>query len=86
MTSNTKDKCQYITAIIGFFSGVVMCYLSFFLNHYCIDGSVLGYTGLMISFAGAVFGISVYARKLVGDMESDIKDYVDSAIKKSKKE
>ena len=55
MRSNIKETTQYITAIATLFTGIVLCYLSFFLNNYNIADSVLMYFGQTLIFCGSVF-------------------------------
>ena len=85
MTTHNKEVAQYSTAIGMLASGVIMCYLSFFLNHYEITGSVLGYMGLVTTFAGSIFGISTYTRNKMADVEDRVKEYIDAQVKNSKK-
>ena len=70
MKADTKENIQYTTAITGLVSGIVMCFLSFFLNHYDISGSVLGYLGEWIIFASGVFGFSLYVKTKFLEAES----------------
>jgi len=70
MSADTKENIQYTTAITGLVSGIVMCFLSFFLNHYDISGSVLGYLGEWIIFASSVFGFSLYVKTKFLEAES----------------
>lgn len=70
MKADTKENIQYLTAICGLTSGVIMCFLSFFLNHYDISGSVLGYLGEWIIFASGVFGFSLYVKTKFLEAES----------------
>ena len=41
-------------------SGIILSFLSFFLNHYDIAESVLWYLAQALTFAGGVFGINIY--------------------------
>lgn len=76
MTSNIKENIQYGTALGMLASGIIMSFLCFFLNHYDIKDSVLWYMGQALVFTGAVFGINLYIKSRVGDMESRIKDFI----------
>ena len=80
MKSEDKETIQYITAIGGFISGVVMCFLSFFMNNYEIAGSVLGYMGEMIIFASGVFGVSLYVKTKVLEAETRVKKEMEEEI------
>lgn len=73
MRANTKDWIQYASAIAMVLSGIVLAFLSFFLtaDHNITDG-VLWYVAQALTFAGAVFGISVYIKSKVGEVKSEI--------------
>ena len=73
MRTNTKDWIQYASAISMVASGIVLAFLSFFLtaDHNITDG-VLWYVAQALTFAGAVFGISVYIKSKVGEVKSEI--------------
>ncbi len=62
MTADQKDTYQYIGALFTLFSGIVMCFLSFFMNNYIIHDSALWYFGETCVFAGGIFGVSLYIR------------------------
>jgi len=93
MSADTKENIQYLTAICGLISGVIMCFLSFFLNHYDISGSVLGYLGEWIIFASSVFGFSLYIKTKFLEAESrmdkkmtDRLNHIEDEIKEDKNE
>lgn len=73
MRANTKDWIQYASAIAMVSSGIVLAFLSFFFtaDHNITDG-VLWYIAQALTFAGAVFGISVYIKSKVGEVKSEI--------------
>lgn len=58
----TKEKIQYGVAVFGFVFGLVMVAVSAF----CVEPagevhpSVISILGIMISFAGAIFGVSLH--------------------------
>jgi len=81
MAPNTKENIQYGCAITAFLSGILMCFLSFFLNKYDINASVLGYFGECLIFTSAVFGINLYMKTKFGELESKIQDKIDDMIK-----
>ena len=62
MTPDKKDTIQYSSAVGTLISGIVMCFLSFFLNNYRIHDSSLWYFGESCVFAGGIFGVSLYVR------------------------
>lgn len=61
MTENMKDWVQYGTAVGMVATGCVLSVMSFVTLH-AVHHTVLAFVGEAISFAGAVFGISLYAR------------------------
>lgn len=79
MTPNSKEIIQYSTAVFTLFTGILMCFLSFFMSGvYEIDGSVLGYFGETLVFCAGVFGVSIYVRnkftELRGEVEKSLRD------------
>lgn len=59
MTANSKEWIQYSTAALMVVSGVVLSFISFFTKGDVTDG-VLWYMAQGLTFAGAIFGVSVY--------------------------
>lgn len=74
MKPRTKEAMQYGTAIIMVASGIVLAFLSFFLNHFDIADGVLWYIAQALVYAGSIFGVSMYVRSKVGEAETRIKD------------
>lgn len=68
MKQDTKDKIQYGSAIAMIASGIVLTFLSFLMLH-IVHSTVLAYVGEAIGFAGAVFGLTVYARSKGQELE-----------------
>lgn len=83
MKSNTKDWIQYLTAIVMVSSGIVLAFLSFFLNHHDIESGVLMYVGEALIYAGGIFGVSLYFKTKLGDFESRATDRMESDIKQA---
>lgn len=55
-----------LSALVTLASGIAMCFLSFFLGGtHTLDGSVLMYFGQCLLYAGGIFAISDYAKKLI---------------------
>lgn len=73
MGKNVKEWIQYGSAIIMLASGVILAFLSFFLNAYKIDDSILWYVSQCLVYAGSIFGISVYVRSKFSEIENKIK-------------
>ncbi len=80
MTDNTKSNLQYSTAIGTVISGVIMCFLSFFLNDYVVDDSVLWYFGETLIFCGAVFGVNVMLNQKIQKAETRIEQKINKKI------
>lgn len=82
MSNDTKETIQYITAIGFLFTGVLICFLSFFLNKYDIENGVLWYLGHSVIFCGAVFGLNLAIKSKVGDLETRLNEKIDKKMKK----
>ena len=82
MQANAKEWIQYGSAIAMILSGIVLGFLSFFLNddHDIADG-VLWYIAQALIYAGGIFGVSIYFKTKLGEFESkareELKDYID---------
>lgn len=81
-TLSAKEKTQYGTAIAALASGIIMCFLSFFLNKYSIEESALMYCGEMIIFCSGVFGVNLYIKNKVLEAEARINNKIDRKMKK----
>ncbi len=80
MTNERKESLQYITAISTLASGVLMCFLSFFLNEYNIQTGVLMYFGQTLIFCGAVFGLNIMIKTKVMEAETNMKKEIDKRL------
>ena len=82
MKTNTKEWIQYGSAIVMILSGIVLGFLSFFINddHDIADG-VLWYIAQALIYAGGIFGVSIYFKTKLGEFESnarkELKEYID---------
>ena len=80
-----KDKIQYITAIVLITSGIVLAFLSFFLNSFNIASGVLIYIAQAFVAGGSIFGVSIYFKTKLGEFKSDtvkqIQTIVENVIK-----
>ena len=74
MTANSKECIQYMTATLMVVSGVVLSFISFFTKGDVTDG-VLWYMAQGLTFAGAIFGVSVYFKTKLGESENRIKQF-----------
>jgi hypothetical protein len=80
MTSNSKEWVQYLTASAMVFSGIILAFCSFFTTGDVKDG-VLWYIGESLTFAGGIFGVSIYFKSKLGESKSSLIEYIDSIIK-----
>ncbi len=76
MTSNIKEVVQYGTAVAMIASGIVLAFLSFFLNGYDIADGVLWYIAQALTYAGGIFGVSIYFKTKLGQAEAQLRDFV----------
>lgn len=76
MKENTKEWIQYSTALLMIVSGVVLAFLSFFLNNYDIADGVLWYIAQALTYAGAIFGVSVYFKTKLGEAKDEIARFI----------
>ena len=59
MTPNVREGLQYGTAIGMVVSGIILAFLSFFLNNYVVSDGVLWYISQALVYAGAICGGNV---------------------------
>ena len=77
---NTKDWIQYGSAIAMILSGIVLAFLSFFENNGDIAEGVLWYVAQALTYAGGIFGVSIYFKSKLGAFESRTKQEIVDAI------
>ena len=82
MNNDTKTNVQYATAIGTLISGIVMCFLSFFLNEYVVHDSALWYFGETMSFAGGIFFFFFYVNYKVKNAEQRLSSKIHNKINK----
>lgn len=70
MSPNIKEWIQYCTAVSMILSGMILAFLSFFLNHFDIANGVLLYIAQALVYAGGIFGVSLYFKTRMGELES----------------
>ena len=76
----TKDWIQYGTAVSMVLSGIVLSFISYFQTGDVPEG-VLWYMGQALTYAGAIFGVSVYFRTKLGNFETRAREEIIEAIK-----
>lgn len=84
MSTNSKEWIQYMTATLMVVSGVVLSFISFFTKGDVTDG-VLWYMAQGLTFAGAIFGVSVYFKTKLGESEHRIKQYLNDQLSSHEK-
>ena len=73
-----------LTATLMVVSGVVLSFISFFTKGDVTDG-VLWYMAQGLTFAGAIFGVSVYFKTKLGESEYRIKEFLSKQINDNEK-
>lgn len=84
MKNNTKEWIQYSSAISMIVSGIILAFLSFFLNNYIIEDSILVYIAQALIYAGGIFGVSIYFKNKIGEFNSTIKDKLTELLDSNK--
>lgn len=69
MTANQKDITQYVCSVGALVGGMALCYINF-LTQGDITNGVLGMMGMCLSYSGAIFGVSVWVRGKVTEVET----------------
>jgi len=82
MTIQRKEKIQYTTAVGFLITGVILCFLSFFLNEYSVDQGSLWYLGQSVAFCAAVFGINLLVKNEMLKVEERLNRKVDYKMHK----
>lgn len=75
-----KDKLSYIVAFVLIGSGVIIAFLSFFLNAYNIATGVLLYIAQAFVIGGGLVGASVYFRSKWLEFNTNAKREIDERI------
>lgn len=66
MSQDTKDKIQYVTAVMTLASGIVMCYLAFFMGDgNDIPNGALWYFGQTLVYAATIFGFKLAVDQII---------------------
>lgn len=75
-----KDKVSYIVAFILIASGIIIAFLSFFLNAYNIATGVLLYIAQAFTIGGGLIGASVYFRSKWLEFNTNAQKEIDKRI------
>ena len=65
-----KDKIAYIIAMVLIGSGILIAFLSFFLNAFNIATGVLIYIAQCFTVGGSIIGVSIYFKTKLGEFQS----------------
>ena len=71
-----KEKLSYITSIIMLGSGILLAFLSFFLNAHNIATGVLIYIAQTFLVGGTLIGASIYLKSKWIEFDSRIQDEI----------
>ena len=82
MKTEKKENIQYTTAIGFLITGIIICFLSFFMNEYDVGGGALTYLGEAVAFTAGVFSINLYVRSKVQEAETRINQKIDRKMHK----
>lgn len=75
-----KDKISYIVAFVMIGSGIIMAFLSFFLNSFNIATGVLLYIAQCFVIGGGLIGASVYFKSKWIEFNTNAKTEIDKMI------
>lgn len=85
-----KDKISYIVAFVLMGSGIIIAFLSFFLNSHEISSGVLIYIAQCFVIGGALVGANVYFRSKWLEFNTranqEIKEEIDRHFRKHEEE
>lgn len=85
MSTNTKEWIQYSTASAMIVSGIVLSFISFFINGDITEG-VLWYMAQALTYAGGIFGVSIYFKTKLGQSVTQIEDLIDRKFRSLERE
>ena len=75
MKKDRKDNMMIVAALITLASGIVLCFLSFFLDRqHEIHSSVLWYFGQTLLYAASSFGLATYVKAKLNDVTNIIEN------------
>lgn len=80
-----KDWIQYSTAIAMIASGIILAFLSFYHNDGDIAEGVLWYMAQALTYAGGIFGVSIYFKTKLGDFESRTRREIEEALERAER-
>lgn len=75
-----KDKISYVIAIMMIVSGMLMAFLSFFLNAFNISTGVLLYVAQAFLCGGSIIGVSAYLKSKWLEIDTRASDKIERFI------
>ena len=82
MSNTTKDAIQYSTAVLMIVSSVVLSFLSFFWNEGNIADGILWYVAQSLTYAGGIFGVTLYVRTKQHQSENRVYDRLENRFER----
>lgn len=79
---SVKDRISYLTAFALMGSGILLAFLSFFLNAYNIATGVLIYIAQCFVIGGGLVGANVYFRSKWVEFDTRAKNVIQQEIEK----
>lgn len=77
-----KDRLSYYVAFLLILSGIVLAFLSFFLNAYNIATGVLLYIAQCFVIGGGLVGANVYFKSKWVEFDTRTKEQIEKEIEK----
>ena len=75
MKKDMKDNMMIVAALITLASGIVLCFLSFFLDkEHNVKSSCLWYFGQTLLYAASSFGLASYVKAKMNDFTNIIEN------------
>lgn len=81
-----KDRISYIVAFVLMGSGIMIAFLSFFLNAYNIATGVLIYIAQCFVVSGGLVGANVYFRSKWIEFNTQANNFIKQEIEKVKEQ
>lgn len=75
-----KDRISYYVAFVLIASGILLAFLSFFLNAYNIAASVLIYIAQCFVIGGGLVGANVYFKSKWLEFDTRAKEHIEKQI------
>lgn len=82
MSNTTKDAIQYSTAVLMIVSSVVLSFLSFFYTGGNIADGILWYVAQSLTYAGGIFGVTLYVRTKQHQSENRVYDRLENRFER----